>query len=301
MPRRRSELSLHLKGTTSFSSTKKTRNKKAETKTPKAKEKSKSGKEESFCNLLGSKDLLKARLKIHLPVALYIPNLLCYLRIILSFLALFYSMNLELSHEGGNESSIKNFYLVLWLYIIAMISDYFDGYFARLLHQESKMGILIDIIADNVLRSCMYITSIIHTVSLLLKKSEGGADYFNSLLPVLIVFCTFIIVIEWTTLIATQLYISKQGHWKLIQENDPLLVRSYFQNNFKNIIGGIGMLGLFGFPIIPFFCINIPQSISPYILHLKVFSGVTLCGRLISLYIECFFIYRYFESTIIED
>ena len=281
--------------TTRTTSKKRTRN--SRIRTPKSRESKKKKKlnlqqKDSFMNFLRKE--LKAS-KARLPVPLYIPNILCYLRILLSFIALYHSLNVVDFQEEN--TSIKRFGTIFYLYVIAMISDYFDGFFARLLHQESDFGILIDIIADNILRGCMYLTSIVHILFFSQNEKLVQEKYFQFSCMGMILFCSFIMNIEYIALLSTQMYAAvNPGHWKALLENLPFLVQLYFKNNFKNVVGGIGIFSLFAFPLLPFLYIHLQQYISPYLLACQIFCTIVLLGRLISLYVECFLIYRYFAS-----
>jgi CDP-diacylglycerol--glycerol-3-phosphate 3-phosphatidyltransferase len=70
-----------------------------------------------------------------------IPNIITFIRIILIpiILYLLFSENPNIVLIAGG------------LFIISSISDYFDGYLARVLNQSSKLGTLLDPIADKLL------------------------------------------------------------------------------------------------------------------------------------------------------
>ena len=70
-----------------------------------------------------------------------IPNIITFIRIILIpiILYLLFSENPNIVLLAGG------------LFIISSISDYFDGYLARILNQSSKLGTLLDPIADKLL------------------------------------------------------------------------------------------------------------------------------------------------------
>ena len=70
-----------------------------------------------------------------------IPNIITFIRIILIpiILYLLFSENPNIVLLAG------------CLFIISSISDYFDGYLARVLNQSSKLGTLLDPIADKLL------------------------------------------------------------------------------------------------------------------------------------------------------
>lgn len=70
-----------------------------------------------------------------------IPNIITFIRIILIpiILYLLFSENPNIVLLAGG------------LFIVSSISDYFDGYLARVLNQSSKLGTLLDPIADKLL------------------------------------------------------------------------------------------------------------------------------------------------------
>jgi phosphatidylglycerophosphate synthase len=80
-----------------------------------------------------------------LPVVLYVPNVLCYLRIILAYAGFFYSTTDPV--------------LTVWIWIVSAFLDLFDGILARKLNQCSSLGILLDIAADNILRSNIWVAA----------------------------------------------------------------------------------------------------------------------------------------------
>lgn len=70
-----------------------------------------------------------------------IPNIITFIRIILIpiILYLLFSENPNIVLLAGG------------LFIVSSVSDYFDGYLARVLNQSSKLGTLLDPIADKLL------------------------------------------------------------------------------------------------------------------------------------------------------
>ena len=70
-----------------------------------------------------------------------IPNIITFIRIFLIPIILYL-----LFSENPNIVLIAGF-----LFIISSVSDYFDGYLARTLNQSSKLGTLLDPIADKLL------------------------------------------------------------------------------------------------------------------------------------------------------
>jgi cardiolipin synthase len=70
-----------------------------------------------------------------------IPNIITFIRIFLIPIILYL-----LFSENPNIVLIAGF-----LFIVSSVSDYFDGYLARTLNQSSKLGTLLDPIADKLL------------------------------------------------------------------------------------------------------------------------------------------------------
>lgn len=64
---------------------------------------------------------------------------------------------------------------------------------------------------------------------------------------------TLVICIEWITFVSTQLFgIKKElGHWKKKTNGEklPWIIQKYFENGFKNVLGGSGILSLFLTPL----------------------------------------------------
>ena len=86
---------------------------------------------------------------------LYVPNILCYLRIAISLYGITIvqqQQRMTLKDEAFN-SSCK---LYIMLAMAAMFTDFIDGLSARLLNQCSNIGIFFDVVADNVLRTSLW-------------------------------------------------------------------------------------------------------------------------------------------------
>lgn len=80
-----------------------------------------------------------------------IPNTLTFMRILMiPLMVLFFYM------EEAYGSTV--IFLCFFLYVIAAITDYFDGYFARKLNQHSAFGTFLDPISDKILVSILLIT-----------------------------------------------------------------------------------------------------------------------------------------------
>lgn len=239
-----------------------------------------------------------------LPVLLYIPNLICYSRLVLSFYGLSIVAHTvtrqqedarHAAHDGGSSCSVQammqtaTFYATqvsntgllphaantllgkgldhlsaalvddgnrqkannsngtaflrsaepdllaaLLVFVINVALDSLDGYVARRLNQTSQLGAMLDIFADNVLRSCMWVSSALLDARLAL--------------PALL--C---LSVEWATLLATQLVVQREDgrHWKMLRDADPRLVQYFFSNNFRNALGMWGIGSCFSPPSTP--------------------------------------------------
>ena len=253
------------------------------------------------------------------PVLFYIPNILGYIRILLAFVGLYYSI-------------LQQPIIAIIIWILASVLDLLDGKIARWLQQTSQFGILLDIVADNILRTIIYIATcnaatVAYYVSALTASIRGEAQpnlighsivssHFSTI--VIIIIACFIICIEWITMISTQLYTvyhatahdtasthtssrSKTGedssHWKKLVTNPSTvtttatdrpeewwMVQYYFSNNFCNPMGILGIYGLFASNLFLYGCYypHVYQSIPYY----NLWMYLAFVGRLLSLVIE---------------
>ena len=135
------------------------------------------------------------------PVLLYVPNILGYIRIIFAFLGLYYSI-------------LQQPITAIIIWILASVLDLFDGMLARLLQQTSQFGIVLDIVADNILRTLVYIatcnaasvTYYVSTIAPATTDDKSTLSSHSSTTIVVIIISCCIICIEWITMISTQLY-----------------------------------------------------------------------------------------------
>eukprot|EP00581_Thalassiosira_minuscula_P005554 CAMPEP_0183735082 /NCGR_PEP_ID=MMETSP0737-20130205/45618_1 /TAXON_ID=385413 /ORGANISM="Thalassiosira miniscula, Strain CCMP1093" /LENGTH=288 /DNA_ID=CAMNT_0025968733 /DNA_START=41 /DNA_END=904 /DNA_ORIENTATION=+ len=190
-------------------------------------------------NNFEAKSVIKETASSSWPVALYVPNLLGYLRIILSF----WGLNCAQQQRSNNALNI---------WIIASLLDLFDGLAARKLNQCSQFGVVLDIMADNILRTIIWIASMIE-----ISKSEENNG-------MCIVWATIIICLEWITMFCSQQKSQpnqkedQEVHWKDVKrkaaESDtskrppPFFVQAVFKNNFRTIPGIFAIYGLFVAP-----------------------------------------------------
>lgn len=158
-------------------------------------------------------------------VLMYIPNLLCYARIILAF------VGLHLAPTNPIAASI--------IWVLSASLDLIDGVLARALDQSSSLGVFLDIAADNVLRTAFWIAAASSSSSSP-SQSTHSINWYRLV-------AGLVISLEWTTMFCTQLHASQSGsHWKTSRAHDPWWVKAIFANNFKSPLGILSIGGLFG-------------------------------------------------------
>ena len=126
---------------------------------------------------------------------LYIPNIICYLRIFSLFLFIFFS-----DYEMYLQSIL--------CYFISFSLDFFDGYFARLMNQTTKFGMILDMVIDR----CS-------TLSLLFILYRL---YNNS---IFIFICILDISSHWF-----QMKVSEERHHKDIDKKRNFILQFYYSN-----------------------------------------------------------------------
>jgi len=201
-----------------------------------------------------------------IPVALYIPNLMGYTRIILAFVGLYLSSSRPVA--------------AIWTWLASASLDLLDGIAARALNQTSALGLLLDICADNILRSSVWMAASISQES--------------SITPTL---ACLLVSVEWMTMIATQL--SADVHWKEERHEDPWLIRTCFRNNFRNPLGIIVMYGLFSAGMWTYGAQY--QVFHDSIPLFEMWRYLSYVGRALALCIELWFCRRYLSTVIEQD
>ena len=213
------------------------------------------------------------------PVALFIPNLLGYLRIVLSFIGLNYALQ-----------SQPNIALNIW--IVAALLDCIDGMAARILNQCSEFGVLLDVIADNTLRTTIWISAIIEAMKSGNDMSSIGICVWVS-----------IICLEWLTMFCTQ---SKEDdtHWKDMEGDDtPFFVKLIFTNNFRGA-GTFAIYGLFVAPIGSYVLYVADQTwlvnvfAEDYLANLVLVAYV---GRFTTIMVELWICKKFMKDVIAEE
>jgi len=77
-----------------------------------------------------------------------VPNILAFIRILLAFLMYLFLVNRDIF--SGIHSSWLDYFAAL-IFVIASITDFFDGYIARNFNAVSKLGEILDPLADKML------------------------------------------------------------------------------------------------------------------------------------------------------
>ena len=255
------------------------------------------------------------------PILLFVPNILGYIRILFAFLGLYYSI---LQHPV----------IAILIWILASILDLFDGILARALHQTSQFGVLLDIVADNILRSIIYVAAcnaasveyyVSTTTATATDESTLSSHSSAMVVVTLIITSCFLICVEWMTMLSTQLYTvyaasssspspssllnktknEETPHWKKSvinatddspQEQEWWIVQYYFSNNFCNPIGILGIYGLFSSNLFLYGCYY--PIVYRHIPYYNVWMYLAFIGRLLSLGIELKFCYRFIQFMI---
>jgi len=81
---------------------------------------------------------------------LNLPNALALLRILLAPLLFWIILNEKLFVENGFDIT-WNYYLASMVFVIASATDFFDGFIAREWNQKTKLGAIIDPLADKMI------------------------------------------------------------------------------------------------------------------------------------------------------
>jgi phosphatidylglycerophosphate synthase len=202
-----------------------------------------------------------------LPVVLYVPNVLCYARIVLAFVGLQFA-----STRPGTAVTI---------WIVSATLDLFDGPLARLLNQTSSFGVLLDIAADNILRTCVWV-------------AVASAN------PSYLALSCFVVCLEWTTMVATQVHASSHTtHWKKARQNDPWFVQSFFVDNFRNPLGALGIFGLFAANLFAFG--SQFDFLVERIPFFNLWMGIAFIGRGVAMCVELWFCKGYVSYILEQD
>ena len=94
-------------------------------------------------------DGIASKTRIGRPMVLSLPNVLTYLRILAvpAVVACLYGVSSDAAR-----------WLALAIYVVACLTDWLDGYLARVWHQQSALGRMLDPIADKLLVGATLLT-----------------------------------------------------------------------------------------------------------------------------------------------
>lgn len=213
--------------------------------------------------------VMKAR---GIPVALYLPNLLGYARVVSAF------VGLRCATGGGSEGSRPGLAILVWTFSAAL--DLFDGILARRLDQCSNFGANLDVVADNVLRSATWLAAATGPGYKALASTEAASCVWVPLAA------GIFIALEWTTFVLTQLRSATEGGagWKKQQERSPVwLISALFRNNFRNPIGVWAIYGLFSAGALTYASETDLRWTVP---GFDMFWALAISGRLLSAIVE---------------
>ncbi|MFT4004033.1 MAG: CDP-diacylglycerol--glycerol-3-phosphate 3-phosphatidyltransferase [Rhizobium sp.] len=130
-----------------------------------------------------------------------IPNLLTYGRILcVPLIVLCFFI------EGKLEGSDFARWVALWIFVIASITDFLDGYLARIWNQTSNIGRMLDPIADKLL-----------VASILLLVAADGTIAGWSLWAAIIILCREILVSglrEYLAALKVSVPVTRIAKWK---------------------------------------------------------------------------------------
>lgn len=127
-----------------------------------------------------------------------LPNILTIMRVLLVPLVVAIFV---IFHDGQNDKLA--FFLAFIIFILGGITDFFDGYFARKYNVESKLGAMLDPIADKL----MIVTMLVILVAV------GRAD----LIPVLVIIMRELLVSGYRDFLSAhngEMPVTKLAKWK---------------------------------------------------------------------------------------
>lgn len=138
-----------------------------------------------------------AKTEVKKPLVLSLPNVLTYLRI-LAVPAVMVALLAGLGDLGR--------WLALAIYVVACVTDWLDGYLARVWQQQSALGRMLDPIADKLL------------VGATLLTLTGDRTIANlALLPAAVILCREILVSglrEFLAELNVKIHVTRLAKWK---------------------------------------------------------------------------------------
>ena len=245
-----------------------------------------------------------------------------YARIVLALVALVISSWSD--HHTAKEQQKQQLVLALILWAVSSSLDLFDGIVARRWNQTSRVGALLDVVADNLWRSTVWLAAALRGYT---RRSTTST--VQLLPPVLVALGAVLIpTVEWMTTVAHQLEAaSTQTHWKDRRPDkekeeskplqpppprskeeleDPVWVQAFFAHGFKNPRGMLGIYGLFACPFLLLSgCLNEQDSTGegmPLYHIWLMLLGLALIGRfLVALPVELWFCYKLLHRLLLQD
>mmetsp|Transcript_7461 Transcript_7461/g.13424 ORF Transcript_7461/g.13424 Transcript_7461/m.13424 type:complete len:279 (-) Transcript_7461:1435-2271(-) len=220
----------------------------------------------------------------------FVPNIMGYARIMLALASLFTA-----SHNPMATA-------LLWL--LSGSLDLFDGMAARWLNQCSTFGAALDVIADNILRSVMWIVAITCTTSTSSHENSSPS-------PMFLLLAVTCITMEWLTFCSTQIKsLLTETHWKSVQDGDkeeslttpspPWLVKIVFTNNFCNPLGLLCMYGIFGAAPTTYFYNHVSScELFAKIPCITFLMNLAYCGRILAFTVEAWMC-QYFFTLLLQ-
>ncbi|CAI5732005.1 unnamed protein product [Hyaloperonospora brassicae] len=136
---------------------------------------------------------LQGKRRTATAVLLYVPNLIGYMRVLLSL------YSLAIAHSNYKASVL--------CYVLSFTCDYFDGFFARLCDQCSSFGAVLDMVTDR----C---------------STAGLLVVLSHLYPQYMVCFIFLLVLDFSSH-WFHMY-SSRGHHKLVPAERNFLLRFYY-------------------------------------------------------------------------
>lgn len=221
------------------------------------------------------------------PIASYIPNLMGYTRIALAFWGLYESQQQNHHHHHHHSGHATR---ATYIWVASASLDLFDGMMARKLNQCSQLGVLLDIAADNILRTCFWMAAAVSTSS----AKENASSVW------LLMIATLIVSLEWITMICTQLHASSNSdHWKTCRSSDPWLIQRIFANNFRTPLGVLCIGGLFGSGFMAY--AQTQPELVAMIPFFFVLRNLAFVGRAITMMAELWLCRDYLSLVIAND
>jgi len=88
---------------------------------------------------------------------LNLPNILAFIRVLLAPLMLYILLIAQSSSVANAVHVGWYYYLAALIFVIASVTDFFDGFIARELDQKTKLGAILDPLADKMLMLAAFI------------------------------------------------------------------------------------------------------------------------------------------------